>query len=619
MARQYLKPGVNDLYTFCIENNRQDLLEEFDCEKNYPLTPHNIARASRYKIWWKHICEDGSVHEWKAYINNRTSRGDRCPYCSNKKLLVGFNDLKTWCISNKREDLLKEWDYAENSKLDITPDDIMYGYTKKVHWECEKGHKWETSVTLRTGKGTNCPICCRQQTSFAEQLIYLWLKQFYDDTENRSKLDGFEYDIYIPSLEVAIEYDGMAWHDKKSIVKRDKQKYEKALELGIKLITIKEDQSTNTYRHENNIYYRYNRRYDNYMDFIIEIAGYFKEKFNIELNTDTSERMLQEAKARSSKVLEENTVAEVCPELIEEWHPTKNGKLKPTNVSARGDERIWWKCKTCEYEWSTCVGQRVRTKSGCPVCAGQAARPGIDSMDITHPFLLTNWDYNANSKQGLDPHYLLATSGRRAYWKCYKCEHKWTHKINNVTRSMQRCPKCNIPFIETDFKKEYSINETIDFKEKIEYVKIYESKYYNITDYSGVLSALINEIYYRDKSKLKAITDTEAFELNGNTSKTCTDSYGNTAKFNRITTNSIKCRKPKYTGVEDIYIDVFGMSYDHIETICKVLNICDLPGDTVKIKFKETHKQEPISQLEALGYTQEEIANLGEISLEDIL
>ena len=40
--------------------------------------------------WWR--CENG--HEWKAAIYTR-SDGAGCPYCTGRKVKVGFNDLAT--------------------------------------------------------------------------------------------------------------------------------------------------------------------------------------------------------------------------------------------------------------------------------------------------------------------------------------------------------------------------------------------------------------------------------------------------------------------------------------------------------------------------------------------
>ena len=64
---------------------------------------------------------------------------------------------------------------------------------------------------------------------------------------DRSVLDGYEIDIYIPSKKVGIEYNGLYWHSE--IFGKDKyyhlRKLEKCQEKGIKLIQIFEDEYKN--------------------------------------------------------------------------------------------------------------------------------------------------------------------------------------------------------------------------------------------------------------------------------------------------------------------------------------------------------------------------------------
>jgi hypothetical protein len=60
---------------------------------------------------------------------------------------------------------------------------------------------------------------------------------------NRTILDGYEIDIYIPKLKIGIEYNGLKWHSEKF---RDRNyhlmKTELANEKGVKLIQIFEDE-----------------------------------------------------------------------------------------------------------------------------------------------------------------------------------------------------------------------------------------------------------------------------------------------------------------------------------------------------------------------------------------
>ena len=70
------------------------------------------------------------------------------------------------------------------------------------------------------------------------------------------------------------------------------------------------------------------------------------------------------------KVTSEHNLAKLHPELAKEWHPTKNGDLKPTDVAPKSGQKVWWKClKNPEHEWQVRIADRA-SGSGCPECYG---------------------------------------------------------------------------------------------------------------------------------------------------------------------------------------------------------------------------------------------------------
>ena len=142
---QYILEGFNDLLS-----QESSLVKEWNYVRNGSLKPNKVTCNSGRKVWW--VCKRG--HEWEAKICNRT-RGSGCPYCSNNKVLEGYNDLATL-----RPDLAVEWNYIKN---DILPTQILVGSHKKVWWKCKEGHEWQSSVANRSNRasrrGTNCPYC----------------------------------------------------------------------------------------------------------------------------------------------------------------------------------------------------------------------------------------------------------------------------------------------------------------------------------------------------------------------------------------------------------------------------------------------------------------------------
>lgn len=132
-------------YDYCTQQRQLALLQQWDVERNGPLTPQSVSFGSHRKLWWQ--CEKG--HQWQAAVKSRVS-GAGCPHCANRVLRPGENDLAA-----VYPDLAQQWD-QEN--LPLTPVQLLPGSRKKVWWRCEKGHRWQAMVVSRT-RGTGCPVC----------------------------------------------------------------------------------------------------------------------------------------------------------------------------------------------------------------------------------------------------------------------------------------------------------------------------------------------------------------------------------------------------------------------------------------------------------------------------
>lgn len=139
--------GMN-LYDWCFVNNKKDILLEWG--SNNDLTPCDFApKSNKFASW---TCRLG--HEYKMKISDKT-RGRSCPYCTGRKVLIGFNDLETLY-----PDVCNDWDYENNNEL--TPKDFTAKSGKKVNWKCHVcGHEWMAPISNRTN-GANCPNCAKK-------------------------------------------------------------------------------------------------------------------------------------------------------------------------------------------------------------------------------------------------------------------------------------------------------------------------------------------------------------------------------------------------------------------------------------------------------------------------
>jgi len=63
-----------------------------------------------------------------------------------------------------------------------------------------------------------------------------------------------------------------------------------------------------------------------------------------------------------------NDLETLFPEIAKEWHPTKNGSLKASDIKPGRRYKAWWKCSKCGHEWQISPNNRTSNKSGCPKC-----------------------------------------------------------------------------------------------------------------------------------------------------------------------------------------------------------------------------------------------------------
>ena len=136
-------PGVNDLAALY-----PALAAEWS-DKNFPLTPCEVRPHSSRSVFWR--CARG--HEWRATVNSRAGQSNGCPYCANRRVLKGFNDLKT--VYPK---IAAQWHPTLNG--DLTPEGVLFGSHQKAWWLCAEGHVWKAEIASRTGsRKTGCPLC----------------------------------------------------------------------------------------------------------------------------------------------------------------------------------------------------------------------------------------------------------------------------------------------------------------------------------------------------------------------------------------------------------------------------------------------------------------------------
>ena len=340
--------------------------------------------------------------------------------------------------------LVKEWDYEYNDTLpeEHSPDD-----TTEVYWKCnECDYQWKSSIEERVHQRAECPNCSFGLNIYSpEQTIYSYVKQAFPDSVFAYKsgfLEGMEVDIYIPSLCLAIEYDGNNW---RHFVRRDSRKSELLKKNSIKLIRMKEDDCSNPYDDYAVIKSEYKNKKIELQSAISELFRLINtlSQVNIKLEGESSVIFALSKNAQYMKSLQASEA-----DVLAEWAYELNGVLTPDKVSYRSWKKVWWKCSICGKEYQQCVKTKVNNGLGCDSCSQRLAneiRPvsmkkNSKAKSVSkNQYLLSEWDDTR------DPATVSCNSKYIAQWKCSKCGNVFLMSVRSRTGKTQGgCPICRL-------------------------------------------------------------------------------------------------------------------------------------------------------------------------------
>lgn len=413
--------GVNDLTT-----THPELLKIWNYKRN-DISPEKVSFGSHRKVWW--ACAEG--HEFEAPIS-RISRGGKCPYCTNEKVLKGYNDLQS-----VMPEVLQYWDFDKNM---IKPDEVAVHSNKKAWFKCDKGHSYHIVISSKTrGNIHSCPICnVYKRTSVPEKIIYYYVKKKFDNAVENYKpnwLKPKEIDVYIPELKVGIEYDGYKYHDDVSV---DLAKDELCYQNGVELIRIRElecpiYESSAKFL---NIAVHYKNNFSHMEDVLNELFMLLGVENDINIHKDYDDIMNVVNVGNK-----ENCIAFTHPEVLKEWDYERNDlmNLTPNSVTEGSAIKVWWKCEK-GHSYQMAVNKKIYRKDNCPYCSNKKTLKGFNDLATTHPHLIREWDYDKN--KDISPDEVVYGSNKKIHWICSTCGNRWEASIVNRAKG-SGCPYCD--------------------------------------------------------------------------------------------------------------------------------------------------------------------------------
>ena len=432
---------ANNLRMEAYENNLlgaypRIVAEEWDYEKN-TIKPNRVTAWSRKMAWWK--CPAG--HSYRQSIDNHVKVGQSCPYCANRRVWSGFNDVATthpWLVT--------EW-HVENKKR---PEECIAGSHEKVLWKCKDcGNVWSAAIKSRAYSKQGCPRCAlAYRSSEPEQVLFYYLRKVFPKAENSyraSWLGRMEIDIFIPELNAGIELDGGKWHEN---IQRDKKKAARLKEHGITLFRIRDERNPKI--DDGSIVISVTRDVDksivNMEPYVQELIEQINRVYGLSVIPDVNiKRDLTEIQGLFDTKKKGQSVASDQQGLLE-WNWEKNA-INPERIGRRSHRNVWWKCSLCGEEWM--MPPHRKKGIGCEQCKRSTAgyQRALDRADrgeskrlMDFPQLMEEWDYSKNA--GVDPTRLTQGSYENVWWKCKTCGFEWQTVVKNRARQGQGCRNC---------------------------------------------------------------------------------------------------------------------------------------------------------------------------------
>jgi hypothetical protein len=265
-------------------------------------------------------------------------------------------------------ELAKEWHPFKNG--DLTPDQVAPGTDKMPWWQCEKGHEWQARVSDRH-RSTGCPYCAVERNRGTRGS--LTLRDAHPDIA----------DEWHPSKNGALTPGKISRGSKKIVWWLCSEGH--AWQARVKKRTLAKTGCP-------------------------YCAG--------------------------QKPSKENNLAVVDPELAKQWHPSKNGKLKPHQVTPGSKKKVWWVCEK-GHEWQVSILNR-RRGSRCPYCMRK--KPGKEyNFALLHPSEAKQWHPTKNGS--LRPDQVTPHTRKKTWWMCEK-GHEWMDTVSHRTQG-RGCSACS--------------------------------------------------------------------------------------------------------------------------------------------------------------------------------
>ena len=272
--------------------------------------------------------------------------------------------------------LVSEWHHTKNGNH--SPADFLHGSNKKVWWICTRGHEWRASIVNRV-RERGCPYCSNRRACSDNNLLVVnpqlakyWSPQNDIPPSQVLPHSGKNYKWLCEK--------GHEWESSPNNLAKKKFLCPDCEHIGrsdgLRKATPKKNLSTENpsllseWNHDKN---------EHPASFYMPRSNdkvWWKCSFghDWEATIDSRTRGSGCPYCGNTLASPEHNLSELYPELMSEWHPTKND-LSPQKYRPQSNKEVWWKCAK-GHEWKAPIYRRTGG-SGCRNCSNQSSKNEI--------------------------------------------------------------------------------------------------------------------------------------------------------------------------------------------------------------------------------------------------
>ncbi len=442
--------------------------------KNGKLNPSQVSTGSVKEIHW--VCRKNSEHEFTAsvnYITKLVKKGSKnygCARCrgrttankrssrllpdveqssdTTKNLPLKPIEVKPFSVTKvTHPELAAEWHKSKNGQLSL--EDVTHGSPQEVWWKCSKNrrHDYQATVEKRV-LGTGCPCCANRKSLTAANSLAVTHPQIAKMWHSGKNTEVSPTEVVAGSAKKVwwqCEILSHVWQ--RSIMHQVGSGGTCPYCIGRRAC----DTNCLAFTHPDLTMQWHAERNGDLSPSDVTRGSEKKVWWRCLASPDHSFQAAVHERIRgrgcplcANRIIDQgNCLSTTHIDIAQQWHPSKNGRVTPTDVHSGSTKKIWWQCeKADDHVWQSHVYVRA-AGHGCPYCKGLIASQDHNLMKL-EPLVAQYWHKELNPE--LTPFDVTPGSTKKVWWKC-SYGHEWQAVVGNVVRSRRRfmttgCPVC---------------------------------------------------------------------------------------------------------------------------------------------------------------------------------